>query len=48
MKNLFKVAFVLLMFSVFTVVSCSPETNINEEVQATEKDKVCPPGNPNC
>lgn len=48
MKNVFKMLFVAL-FLIGLSVSCTPDNNLDEgKVQQIEKEKVCPPGNPNC
>ena len=44
MKKLFFMAIIAMGLA----VSCTPETDVNNEPEQTEKDKVCPPSNPNC
>ena len=46
MRRLLSV-FAVLVFLTVTAVSCTPQ-NVNEDTQQTDKDKICPPGNPNC
>ena len=47
MKNV-----LLTLMMVFAVsvgfVSCEADPINDEQTQATDKDKVCPPGNPDC
>lgn len=43
MKKLVLVVFALTLF-----ISCTQEELDNNEPNATEKSKVCPPSNPNC
>ena len=43
MKRLF-----LLMFAFGLLASCNPESLKENEVQQIDKNKVCPPGQPDC
>lgn len=42
-----KILALILMLS-FVVVSCTPTSLNDDQIQATDKDKVCPPGQPDC
>lgn len=46
MKKLLLIAVVLFSFASCT--DTATYENADSEINATDKDKVCPPGNPNC
>lgn len=43
-----KLVVVLVVALGLFAISCTPEQIQENGTQQTDKDKVCPPGNPNC